>query len=212
MPATVQNTVTTAEKEWAFWGNSTWNLIARKKKIAHTDDEEKFAEYVIANYNSVGGGSPSIDDIANDNYAWSAIGMSAIMKQAGFVKSEFPFAESHSVYIRRFIKARRNKEKKAAFWGYRLGEDGGQPGVGDLIGYARGKNMTAKKAATYFDRTSGYESHTDLVVAKRPGAIDVIGANVLDSVTKKTLALNAAGHVDDSVHFWFVTLKRKFIA
>lgn len=93
--------------------------------------------------------------------------MSALMKQAGFVKSEFPFAESHSVYIRRFIKARRDKEKKAAFWGYRLGEDGGQPDVGDLIVYARGKNMTAKKATTYFDRTSDYESHTDLVVAKR---------------------------------------------
>ena len=209
MPATVQDTVTSAEKEWTFWGNSTWNLVTGKKKIAHTDDEEKFAKYVIANYNSVGGGSPSVHDIANDDYAWSAVGMSAIMKQAGFVKAEFPFAQSHSVYIRRFIKARQDNDKNAAFWGFRLGEAGGQPEVGDLVAYARGKNLTAQKAAAYFDKTSGYESHTDLVVAKRPGEIDVIGANVLDSVTRKTLALNAAGHVNDSVHFWFATLKRK---
>jgi len=127
MPATIQNTVTSAEKEWAFWGNSTWNLITGKKKIAHTDDEEEFAKYVIANYNSVGGGSPSIHDIANDEYAWSAVGMSAIMKQAGFVKSEFPFAESHSVYIRRFIKARPDKENKAAFWAKGWGKTAANP-------------------------------------------------------------------------------------
>jgi hypothetical protein len=210
MPATIKDTVDSAEKQWTFFGKSTWNLITGKKKIAHTDDEVKFAKFVIANYNSVGGGSPSVDDIANDDYAWSAVGMSAFMKLAGFVKAEFPFAQSHSVFIRHFIKAGRAKDKKAAFWGFRFGDAGGQPDVGDLVAYARGQDLTAKKAAAFFDKTGDYTSHSDLVVAKRAGEIDVIGANVLDSVTKKTLALDDAGHIDDSAHFWFATLKRKF--
>ncbi len=131
------------------------------------------------------------------------------MKNAGFIKNEFPFAQSHSVYIRKFIAARISNDKTVAYWGYRLGEPGGSPTVGDLIGYARGKGITADKAAKYFDKTGSYESHTDVVIAVRSTEIDVIGANVLDSVTKKTLKINNAGHIEDSEHFWFVTLKRQ---
>jgi hypothetical protein len=146
-------------------------------------------------------------DIQDDRYYWSAVGMSAIMKGAGFKKTEFPFAQSHSVFIRHFIKARRAGEQAAAYWGYRAGESGGQPEVGDIVAYARGKDMTSAKAAALFDKTSSYESHSDVVVAKRTSEIDVVGANVLDSVTKKTLRLNAQGHIRDDQHFWFAVLK-----
>ena len=39
--------------------------------------------------------------------------------------------------------------------------------------------------------------------------IDVIGFNVLDSVTKKTVPLTSAGLIADRKHKWFVVLKRK---
>ena len=71
------------------------------------------------------------------------------------------------------------------------------------------KKMTAQKAAKLFDATSPYESHSDVVVAKRSGEIDVIGCNVMDSVTKKTLEIGLSGHIEDNVHFWFATLKRR---
>lgn len=211
MPATVDSIRKAALEEWDHWGNSKWNLIAGTKHIGHTDDEISFAEYVIANYCSVGGGAPSIDDISDDRYYWSAVGMSAIMSRAGFTKKEFPFAQSHSTFIRRFVAARKENDQAAAFWGYRLNETGGEPEVGDLIAYARAEGITAEKAAALFDSTRSYASHSDVVVARRASEIDVIGCNVRDSVTQKTLRLGANGHVIDSQHFWFAVLKRRQI-
>lgn len=211
MPANIESIIRSATHEWNYWGKSYWNLIANKRNIVKKDDDEEFAKYIINNYCSIGGGTPSLIDIQDDRYAWSAVGMSAIMKNAGFKKAEFPFAQSHSVYIRRFIADRLQNNQLAAFWGYRHGEDGGQPTVGDLVGYARGKGLTIEKAKKFFDKKDAYESHTDVVVAVRPGEIDVIGANVLDSVTKKTLKLNKHGHIQDDQHFWFVILKHRAI-
>lgn len=207
MPATIQSIVRSAEHEWVHWGKSTWNIPNRKRNIGHRDDEEAFAKYVLTNYCTVGGGSPSLLDIQDDNYFWSAVGISAIMKKAGFKKTEFPFSESHSVFIRHFIKARHVGNQAAAYWGFRAGEPGGQPEVGDIVACARSEKMTTAKAMALFDKTSRYNSHSDIVVAKRVGEIDVIGANVLDSVTKKTLNLNVEGHIEDNQHFWFTVLK-----
>ena len=43
--------------------------------------------------------------------------------------------------------------------------------------------------------------------AKRPNEIDIIGGNVSNSVTKKTLRLDASGKVDDNSRPWFVVIK-----
>lgn len=207
MPATIPSIVDSARHEWEHWGKSTWNLINGRKRVGHRDDESRFARHVIDRYCAVGGGSPSLADIQDDRYFWSAVGISAIMKHAGFLRGEFPFAQSHSVFIRHFIAARRSNNRSAVYWGFRQGESGGAPDVGDIVAYARGRNMTATRAAALFDRTTRYESHSDIVVAKRPGEIDVIGANVLDSVTRKTLRLDARGHIHDDVHHWFAVLR-----
>jgi hypothetical protein len=209
MPASKQQIVTAATAEWEFWGKSIWNVAKKVATVGHKDDEKDFAQYVVDNYCSVGGGNPSLFDIQNDEYAWSAVGMSTIMKNAGFTATEFPFSQSHSTYIRAFIKARLSGNESGAYWGYRLGESGGEPEVGDLVGYARGEGLTHEKAQKYFDKKTSYTSHTDVVVAKRATEIDVIGANVLDSVTKKTITINANGHISDTRHLWFVTLKKR---
>ena len=70
--------------------------------------------------------------------------------------------------------------------------------------------MTQAKADKLFDASGSYPSHTDLVVAVRGSEVDVIGANVMDSVTKKTLKLDASGRLADPTHFWFVLLKARF--
>jgi hypothetical protein len=209
MPATAQSIVTAATNEWNHWGQSTWHVGTGAKRIGHTDDEDPFAQHVIDHYCSVGGGTPTLDDIQDDRYPWSAVCVSAILNAAGFTKVEFPFAQGHSVYIRRFIKERVNGNRSAAYWGRRVTEPAATPRVGDLIGYARGENMTFEKAQTFFDKTTPYTSHTDIVVAERPGEIDVIGGNVRDSVTKKTLALTARGLIADRSHPWFVVLRRR---
>lgn len=209
MPATVASIVNAVTKEWHDWGRSSWNVKTSARSIGHTDDEENFARLVIERYCSVGGGNPTLDDVADDRYFWSAVGISAAMKAAGFPKTEFPFAEAHSKFIRHFVAARKTSVQSSKYWAFRLNEPGGEPQPGDLVAYARASNMTADKAAKLFDSTSKYESHSDIVVARRPGEIDVIGFNVMDSVTKKTLRLGANGHIVDTRHFWFVTLKRR---
>jgi hypothetical protein len=209
MPATIDSIINAAESEWETWRRSTWNVPKNKISIGHTDDEPIFAQRVIDKYCAVAGGAPSLLDIQDDRYFWSAVGISAIMSMAGYLKTEFPLAQSHSVFIRRFIAARRDRNLSATYWGFRTGEAGGQPEPGDIIAYARGNNMTADKAAAFFDRTSAYDSHTDVVVAKRAEEIDVVGCNVLDSVTKKTLRIDAAGNIVDTKHFWFAVLKRR---
>jgi hypothetical protein len=209
MPASLEQILDSAHTQWEFWGESTWHVATNQKQIGHTDNETPFARHVIDKYCSVGGVSPSLIDIEDDRYFWSAVGMSAIMSAAGFVKVEFPFAQSHSVFIRHFIKARRLGIQSADYWGFRPGEAGGQPVPGDIVAYARGKNMTPAKAHALFDSTKAYESHSDVVVAFRDGEIDVIGCNVLDSVTKKTLRIDANGDIQDDRHLWFAVLKRR---
>lgn len=205
----IASVLTAADEEWKRWGRSTWHVSNKEVHIGKRDDDPEMARFVIDHYCAVGGGSPSVVDIQDDRYAWSAVGISAIMKNAGYAKSQFPFAQSHSKFIRHFVAARNNGDASAAFWGFRLGESGGEPEVGDLVAYARGSAMTAVKAAKLFDATASYESHSDVVVARREGEIDVIGCNVMDSVTKKTLKIGANGHILDNTHFWFATLKRR---
>lgn len=210
MPAPISQIIAIADTEWKYWGESTWKVAAGRTTIASKDDDLAFAKYVIDNYCAVVGDEPLTSAIQNDDYAWSAVGMSYFMKTAGFTKSEFPFSSSHSKFIRYFIAARKNGDANAAYWGYRLNEPGLSIAVGDLIGYGRGEGMTQNKANRLFDSASSYKSHTDVVVAVRSGEIDVIGANVMDSVTKKTLKLDANGQINDLTHFWFVLLKARF--
>jgi len=236
MPESITKTIAAAVAEWNHWGKSSWNLISGAKSSGfHSDDEAAFAKYVIDTYmppfRRLPIRSPSQTDISADLYPWSAVAMSYFMLKGDFapkklpastatptlyaawvaatVKGEFPIAESHSSYIRWAIAARRAGVGTASFWGHRVDEAAATPDVGDLVGYARARNMTRSKALAYFDRTSGYESHTDLVVAKRAREIDVIGGNVRDSVTKKTVPLNAAGQISDLSHFWFVVMKHR---
>ena len=206
MPTTITKLVQAATEEWEHWGKSVWNVAKRTKKIVHRDDDDSFAQYVLDTYCVVAGRPPTLDDIQDDRYAWSAVGMSAFMKKAGLLRAEFPFAESHSRYIRHFVRARKSADKKALYWAYRHGEAKAEPALGDLVAYSR---ENGRDPAKLYDSTSPYKSHTDLVVAVRPGEVDVIGANVLDSVTKKTLRLDAQGHIDDATHPWFAVLKQR---
>ena len=209
MAKTVRDVIDIATAEWKHWGNSTWNLSTDASSIGHRDDEIAYADYVIANYNAAGGGSPTRNEIRDDKYYWSAVGISYVFKKAEFSKTEFPFSQAHSTWIRKFVAARKDGDASALYHAFRLHE--AAPDVGDMVGYTYAKT-TFEKAQAYYDKTGPYPSHTDIVVAKRPDEIDVIGFNVLDSVTKKTIPLDADGLIADTSHKWFVVLKRNTLA
>lgn len=210
MPASVTGLIDAATAEWDHWGNSTWNLTTGRRVIGHTDDEDSFAQDVIDRYCGFFSPKPLPVDIQDDRYAWSACCVSTIMALAGYSKDEFPSSQSHSTFIRRFVRARNNAEQAAAFWAFRISEPQAVPEPGDIIGCGRGPGVTVEKAQLLYDKTTSYPSHSDIVVAKRAGEIDVIGGNVMDSVTKKTLPITPAGQlVPDDRHPWFVVLKRR---
>lgn len=182
----------TAESEWNFFEKGT------KKET-----ENKFFQRV-GKYWKEGLGIDNRDgrtlDDTGKRIAWSAAFISYVMKLSG-AGNKFKYNENHSVYIRDSIKKRKDQVKDAAFIAFKIDEV--SPEVGDLVCAPRESGIT-------YDTTSDYMSHCDLVVAKRSNEIEVIGGNVSDSVTKKTLKLDANGEVKDTARPWFVVIKNLF--
>ncbi len=180
----------TAESEWNFFGKGT-------KKERENGFWQRIVQYwkEALNINNI--------DTSTDvgNVPWSAAFISWVMKQAG-AGNQFKYNASHSVYIRDAIKKRKDKVSDAAFIAFKIDEV--TPEVGDLVCAPRG-NQTVT-----YDTTENYISHCDLVVAKRSNEIDIIGGNVSNSVTKKTLKLDANGKVKDTTRPWFVVIKNLF--
>ncbi|MEB3189463.1 MAG: DUF2272 domain-containing protein [Snowella sp.] len=180
----------TAENEWEFFEKGT-------KKERQNGFWQRIVQYWKEALNMNNIDTPT----EVGNVPWSAAFISWVMKQSG-AGNQFQYNASHSVYIRGAIKKRKDQVKDAAFIAFKIDEV--TPEVGDLVCAPRG-NQTVT-----YDTTENYISHCDLVVAKRLNEIDIIGGNVSDSVTKKTLKLDANGKVKDTTRPWFVVIKNLF--
>ena len=189
-----QKALTLAEQEWIRFGKQTIGLDGKLSHRGGREDEEE--HYLrVADYWKRG---VDVNLTGKDTHvAWSAAFMSWLMKEAGMAE-RFSYSDWHATYIRNSIRARRANDRSFSFWGYRLTERA--PQVGDLVGYARQGGIAFNYQPTV------YKSHTDIVVAVRPNEIDVIGGNVQDSVTKKTLRTNDQGLLIDKNHRWFVVM------
>ncbi|MGK7929648.1 MAG: DUF2272 domain-containing protein [Spirulina sp.] len=177
-----------AEREWEFFGKGT-------RKESEEDFWQHISKYwregVEINYVNTKA------EVSSPNFPWSAVFISWVMKQAG-AGDKFKYSARHSIYIRDAIKNRKNNVSDARFKGYKIDEM--SPEVGDLVCAAREDGVT-------YDTTTDYKSHCDLVVAKRANEIDIIGGNVSNSVTRKTLKLDAQGKVKDTSRPWFAIVK-----
>ena len=58
-------------------------------------------------------------------------------------------------------------------------------------------------------KESKYKAHGDIVVFVRPGEIGVIGGNVGDSVSLKTLKIDGSGYLTDKTQPWFCVLENR---
>lgn len=187
--------VETARAEWEYFGRQTWKdgVVTHP---GHTEAEPGYSDRVGVYWEGVNRALTGADTWE----PWSAAFMSWVMRQAG-LGDRFTYSEWHAHYIRRAIRARRNQDENEVFWAYRLSERA--PRVGDLVCYARQDDVD-------FDHQKEvYKSHADLVVEVRPGEIDVIGGNVQDSVTLKTLATDARGHLIDKHQRWFAVMANR---
>lgn len=190
----VENALRIARAEWDRFGNQTIDKTNTIVKKGGQEAEAPYWERVGDYWKAVG--FPNLTGKDTDQ-PWSAAFISWVMKEAG-MEDRFSYSEWHATYIRNSIFARKRGDKQFAYWGYRLDERA--PQVGDLVGYARQGGVT-------FDyQPLTYSSHTDLVVAVRPGEIDVIGGNVKDSVSLKTVATDSKGQIIDKNQRWFVVM------
>ena len=140
-------------------------------------------------------------------YAWSAAFVSYVMRMAG-AGSRFPYSEVHSTYIN---AARLNPGRLVVV---AMQPEFYAPQRGDLICLSRGRRMR-------FDElpTGRFASHCDIVVATRPGMLDVVGGNVENSVSMRHIPVTldgrlvgSDGKVIDPNHLWFVVLRISYDA
>ena len=182
-----------AHREWDYFGRQTIKDGAITHH-GHTETEEGYWQRVGMFWDK----GVNLKFTGKDtDQPWSAAFMSYVMREAG-LGTRFYYSDWHAHYIRRAIEARRNRD------GYRLSERA--PQVGDLVCYAR------QDGVDFDHQPETYASHSDLVVAVRPGEIDVIGGNVEDSVTMKTLATDSQGHLIDKHSHWFAVLQNRLVA
>lgn len=187
-----------AHQEWEFFGRQQIDINGKLVRKGGQEAEEGFYKRVGVYWKEGCG----LDLTGKDTHEpWSAAFISYVMRKGG-LGDRFSYSDWHATYIRNSIRYRKVKDKRFAFWGYRLQERA--PQVGDLVGYARQEGIA-------FDyQPVVYKSHTDLVVAVRPGEIDVIGGNVKDSVTLKTLRTDREGKLIDTHYRWFVVMAPNF--
>jgi hypothetical protein len=146
---------------------------------------------------------PAAED---ENFAWSAAFIDYVMRVAGAGR-RFPYSSNHSDYIN---EARRN----AGSWVVTAyPPESYAPQRGDLICYSR-----TRRPIRYADLPTGrFPGHCDLVVATRPGILDVIGGNVDNSVSMKRIPVaangtlaNPDGTIVDPDYAWFVVLRVQY--
>lgn len=149
-----------------------------------------------------GNGSVFPDD-GDGAFAWSAAFISYVMRTAGAGK-RFPYSGTHSDYINAAVLSPGQLVIAAER------PDRYPPRQGDLICMWRGARVVQ-----YDQLPAGrFASHCDMVVGVRPGALDVIGGNVENSVAMRQIPVGPDGRlvgfdgqVVDPDHPWFVVIR-----
>jgi len=126
------------------------------------------------------------------SHPWSAAFISWVMRQAG-AGGTFRYSSSHSTYI---AAAKQNRLQKSnnPFKAYRPSEV--RVELGDVVCKARDGS-----GASYDNIRPGMKTHCDIVIAVARGRATVVGGNVNDSVTRRSLPLDAKGRLASQEHF-----------
>jgi hypothetical protein len=130
-------------------------------------------------------------------FAWSAAFIDYVMRMAG-AGGNFPYSASHSDYI----NAAARRQAGIVLTAMPLTQY--PPQSGDLICLWRASHPLTFQDLPTADHFPG---HCDIVVAQRPGALDVIGGNVDNAVVLKHVATGPTGLVTDTNYPWFVVLR-----
>ncbi|MER3498844.1 MAG: hypothetical protein C4308_09545 [Chitinophagaceae bacterium] len=181
-----QKIVQTAFHEFQQWHNEK---IIRENEPAASDKMKKY----WAELNWKPTEKQLADSLWQEQHPWSAAFISWIIKQAG-AGNQFKYSTRHSEYI---VWARNNanqKKQQSLFTAYSICDPrSAWPQPGDMLCKNRdGKNLSLKTISAYDI------SHGDIVVEvnKEKRTITTMGGNLLNTVSKRILYLDAEGFID----------------
>jgi hypothetical protein len=224
-PFTRAEAVAIAEQEWRLFGQRVDDSPPRPGSDPDPNDNpgrlpgswERIGEYWWLGQNASRRESAwtgmhdetgqEFDEGREDYYAWSAAFISYVMRTAG-AGARFPYAPSHYVYINIAKQMQIGRTSGWALTAERI--DQYAPDLGDLICYSRERHPLK------YDRLPirHFAGHCDMVIARAPEQINVIGGNVDHAVTMKHvpvtpqgLLADPGGRALDTRYPWFVVLR-----
>lgn len=199
MTAHTNRLIEAAEAEWRFFQRSRIELNGAS--TVGLKEYQDGAWQRIADYWQFIGGAYKNLTGKDRGTAWSAAFISWCMHEAG-AGAKFSYSAGHAVYINAAIANMQSRGKPLV--AHAVDDYALKPG--DLVGYWRGSTPVSIETAR---QIGWYESHTDIVVEVEPGVARAIGGNVLHSVTKRELKLDADGKLIDQSSNWFVVIENR---
>lgn len=197
--STVGKLVDAARAEWIRWGGPAVALDGKRVGFTNTSMEREtpYWTYVGEYWKVIN----STLDGRDTGTPWSGAFISYCFAKAG-AGSHFPASSNHSKYIAAISTGEYDGLKlvdaKSAdlvvgdlLWATRRGDGCRTPPKSFAEALVELKGIAK-------DKTSTFCSHTDVVVAVRPGEVDVIGGNVENAVTRTTYRLNLHGFIADA--------------
>ncbi len=124
---------------------------------------------------------------------WSAAFVSYVLRGAGVDAVEFPAAAAHATYVDALIRAALRFPATAPFIPFTPAERAPLPG--DLLCADRGPEPIADWRARAADTGRFRPMHCDIVVTAGPGAVEAIGGNVRDAVTRTRFPADGSGYL-----------------
>lgn len=190
--------VRAATAEWLYWGRQ--NGYPRFSR-GHREHEPVYRRRVLAYWRE-----GVRRKVTSSRTAWSGAFVSFIMRRAGAGPS-FPYSGSHGVYMRAALAAATKGPTRAAIVAHR--PDDYAPRPGDLV------CNTLRRGATFDSLPRPFIGHCDVVVSVRDRRVDVIGGNLSNGVSRRTLIADRRGRIltrqprsmDPAVKGWIMVIE-----
>ncbi len=190
--------VQVATAEWVYWGRQ--NGYPRFRR-GHRENEPTYRRRVLT-YWQEGVGRR----VKSSRIAWSGAFVSFVMRRAG-AGTAFPYSGSHGVYMRAALAASTKGRSRAGVVARR--PENYTPRPGDLV------CNTLRRGATFDNVPRPFIGHCDVVVAVRRWEVDVIGGNLSNGVSRRTLVADGQGRIlpkqpramDPAVKGWIMVIE-----
>lgn len=195
-PAAAERVIRLALEEWRDWGGQTRDAYLPSPPGSPETELRNFPR-VLAYWRAVENDEGAIRDnrpryaaalsgLPTDRAvwaepAWSAAFISWVFRTAGVDAREFPPKATHALYLDALIADARRFPATAPFLP-RAPEERA-PAPGDLLCFDRSRTPLRHWTDRLAETGALRPMHCDIVTATQPGAVEVVGGNVADSVT-----------------------------